>query len=156
MAIQKLKSDADFLKEVSLFDGIDDKALIQIFKLGKVVNYRPGQIIIQEGQRGGNIHIVISGRAEISKAGKELNKKKYLGDIDRGSIFGEMSVFDKGPYSATVKARQDCSIHVVKGEDFKNFLKKNPDLAYGVFSTLISLMSSRLRRANSALSLTGI
>jgi CRP/FNR family cyclic AMP-dependent transcriptional regulator len=124
--------------------------------LGKVVNYRPGQIIIQEGQRGGNIHIVISGRAEISKAGKELNKKKYLGDIDRGSIFGEMSVFDKGPYSATVKARQDCSIHVVKGEDFKNFLKKNPDLAYGVFSTLISLMSSRLRRANSALSLTGI
>ena len=117
MAIQKLKSDADFLKEVSLFDGIDDKALSQIFKLGKVVNYRPGQIIIQEGQRGGNIHIVISGRAEISKAGKELSKKKYLGDIDRGSIFGEMSVFDGAPYSATVKAREDCSVHVVKGED---------------------------------------
>jgi CRP-like cAMP-binding protein len=153
MAIQKEKSTVDFLKEVSLFDGIQDKALSQIFKLGKVQNYRAGQIIIQEGQKGGNLHIVINGRFEVSKAGKTLGTKKYLADISRGSIFGEMSVFDDAPYSATVKAREDCSIHVIKGEDFKTFLKKNPDLAYEVFCTLISLISSRLRRTNSALSL---
>lgn len=153
MAIRSDKTASDFLREVSLFDGVQDNALSQIFKLGKVANFRAGDLIIEEGQRGGNLYIVINGRAEVSKNGKTPGKRKTLTDISRGSIFGEMSVFDDAPYSATIKAREDFSVHVIKGEDFKKFLKKNPDLAYEVFCTLISLMSSRLRRANQAFSL---
>jgi CRP-like cAMP-binding protein len=67
-----------------------------------------------------------------------------------------MSVFDEGPYSATAKALEECSVHVVQGGDFKNFLKENPELAYGVFCTLICSISSRLRRTNQALSHFGI
>lgn len=153
MATRKEAPLTDFLKEVSLFDGMQDKILSQIFKLGKVQNFKAGQVIIEEGQAGGNLHIIINGRAEVSKSGKELGEKKYLADLSRGSIFGEMSVFDDAPYSATVKTREDCSIHVIKGDDFKKFLKKNPEVAYEVFCTLISLISSRLRRTNLAFSL---
>lgn len=153
MAARKEAPITDFLKEVSLFDGLKDKSLGQIFKLGKVRNYKAGETIIEEGQPGGSLHIMINGRAEVSKSGKEPGEKKYLADLNRGSIFGEMSVFDDAPYSATIKAREDCSVHVIKGEDFKKFLKKNPDVAYDVFCTLISLISSRLRRTNLALSL---
>ncbi len=153
MASRKELSDTDFLKEVSLFDGIPDKVLSKVFELGKVKTYRPGEIIIHEGETGGNLHIVIKGRAEVVKSGKEPGAKKYLADLDRGSIFGEMSVFDDAPYSATVKAREDCSVHVIKGENFKKFLKKNPDVAYDVFCTLISLISNRLRRTNLAFTL---
>jgi CRP/FNR family transcriptional regulator, cyclic AMP receptor protein len=153
MATRKDMPMTDFLREVSLFDGLQDKTLSQIFKLGKVENYKNGETIIHEGEEGGNLHIVISGRAEVSKSGKVPGEKKYLADLNRGSIFGEMSVFDNAPYSATVKAREDCSIHVIKGEDFKKFLKKNPEVAYDVFCTLISLISSRLHRTNLAFSL---
>src|SRR5579859_5927098 len=105
MATQK-KDSTDFLKEVSLFDGMPDKVLSQIFKIGKVENYKTGEMIIREGQAGGNLYVIITGRAEVFKSGKEPGVKKYLADMERGSIFGEMSVFDEGPYSATVKARQ--------------------------------------------------
>ena len=132
---------------------MQDKTLSQIFKLGSVKNFKSGDMIIQEGQDGGNLHIMINGRAEVSKSGKAPGEKKYLADLNRGSIFGEMSVFDDAPYSANVKAREDCSVHVIKGEDFKKFLKKNPEVAYEVFCTLISLISSRLRRTNLAFSL---
>lgn len=153
MSTRKEAPVTDFLKEVSLFDGMEDKTLSQIFKLGKVQNFKASQAIIEEGQPGGSLHIMISGRAEVSKSGKAPGEKKYLADLNRGSIFGEMSVFDDAPYSATVKAREDCSVHVIKGEDFKKFLKKNPDVAYDVFCTLISLISNRLRRTNLAFSL---
>jgi CRP/FNR family cyclic AMP-dependent transcriptional regulator len=153
MRTKREQAGSDFLREVSLFDGMQDKALTQIFKLGKVHNYKAGEWIIQEGQEGGNLHVLITGQAEVSKSGKEPNEKKYLADIQRGSIFGEMSVFDDAPYSASIKAKEDCSVHVIKGEDFKKFLKKNPDVAYEVFCTLISLISSRLRRTNLAFSL---
>jgi CRP-like cAMP-binding protein len=150
---RKEAAATDFLKEVSLFDGMEDGILSQIFKLGKIQEFKAGKTIIEEGQTGGNLHIVINGRAEVSKSGKEPGEKKYLADITRGSIFGEMSVFDDAPYSATIKAREDSQIHVIKGADFKKFLKKHPDVAYDVFCTLIKLISSRLRRTNLAFSL---
>ena len=153
MTTRKDNNTADFLKEVSLFDGMQDKVLSQVFKLGKVENFKAGESIIQEGQEGGNLHIMITGRAEVSKSGKEPGEKKYLADLSRGSIFGEMSVFDNAPYSANVKAKEDCSVHVIKGDDFKKYLKKNPEVAYDIFCTLISLISSRLRRTNLAFSL---
>ncbi|HUO57341.1 MAG TPA: cyclic nucleotide-binding domain-containing protein [bacterium] len=153
MAIRREGPPTDFLKEVSLFDGMQDKTLSQVFKLGKVQEFKAGQMIIEEGQEGGNLYIMINGRAEVTKSGKEPGNQKYLADLDRGSIFGEMSVFDNAPYSANVKAKQDCSVHVIKGDDFKKFLKKNPDVAYEVFCTLISLISNRLRRTNLAFSL---
>jgi CRP-like cAMP-binding protein len=66
-----------------------------------------------------------------------------------------MSVFDSAPYSATVKAREDCSVHVIKGEDFKKFLKKNPAEAYEIFEALVKQLSTRLRRSNLAFTLLG-
>ena len=145
----------NFLKEVSIFDGLDDKVLSQIFELGKVKNFSKGETIIREGGEGGNLHIMIEGTAEVSLK-KELNdRSRYLADLSRGSIFGEMSVFDEAPYSATVKAREDCAVHVIRGMDFKKFLKKNPSEGYEIFCALIKQISSRLRRTNLAFSLLG-
>ena len=76
MASRKEAPMTDFLKEVSLFDGLQDKTLSQIFKLGKVENFKAGETIIHEGEEGGKLHIVINGRAEVSKSGKEPGEKK--------------------------------------------------------------------------------
>jgi CRP/FNR family cyclic AMP-dependent transcriptional regulator len=143
----------DFLREVNLFDGLQDKDLSQIFKLGKIKYYKGGETIIEEGQAGGVLYIMINGKAEIIKAGKNPGDKKFLTEITRGSVFGEMSVFDEAPCSATVKAAEDSTVHVIQGPDFLKFLKKNPIVAYDVFCTLIKLMSNRLRRTNLAFSL---
>jgi len=144
----------DFLRETSLFDGMTDNQLSQLFKIGKVLNFKLGDVILQEGQQGGNLHIMVDGKAEVSKSGKSPSSKpKYLADLTRGAVFGEMSVFDDAPVSATIKAYGDCAVHVIKGEDFKTFLRKNPEIAYTVFCTLIRQFSSRLRRTNLALTL---
>jgi CRP/FNR family cyclic AMP-dependent transcriptional regulator len=154
MAVKK-DQKTNFLKDVSLFDGLEDKVLTQIFKLGKVKNFSKGEVIIREGGEGGNLHVMIEGTAEVSLKKDANDRSRYLADLGRGSIFGEMSVFDDAPYSATVKAREDCSVHVIKGEDFKKFLRKNPEDAYEIFCSLIKQTSSRLRRTNLAFSLLG-
>ena len=154
MAVKKEKP-TDFLKEVSLFDGMDDKILTQVFNLGKVRHFSKGESIIREGDAGGNLHVIIQGSAEVSLKKDKNDRSRYLADLERGSIFGEMSVFDSAPYSATVKAREDCSVHVIKGEDFKKYLKKNPEEAFVIFSALVKQLSSRLRRTNLAFTLLG-
>ncbi|HVZ81879.1 MAG TPA: cyclic nucleotide-binding domain-containing protein [bacterium] len=150
MKIAKNAKVSTFLKEVNLFEGLDNQTLNRIFRLGYVQNYRKGDLIIREGEHGGNLHILINGKAEVltGKAGK---KKKSLSKIGRGSIFGEMSVFDGAPYSASVRAVDNCDVHIMRGSDFLSFLKSNPAVGVDVLATLISSISNRLRRANLAL-----
>jgi hypothetical protein len=152
MTIQKNAKVSNFLKEVNLFEGMDNKVHNQIFKLGLVQNFRKGDFIIREGQPGGNLHVLINGKAEVVKAIKGKGRVQSLAKLQKGSVFGEMSVFDGAPYSASVRATEDCDVHIVRGSDFENFLKRNPQEAYGIFRTLISSISSRLRRTNMALS----
>ncbi len=153
MVIRKESKGADFLKEVNLFDGLDNKVINQIFRLGLIQNFQAGDMIIREGQHGGNLHILINGKAEVFKSIKGGSPKgKELSKLARGSVFGEMSVFDGAPYSASVKAVSDCDVHIIRGSDFEAFLKANPGPSYLIFKTLIGSISNRLRRTNLALS----
>lgn len=153
MVIRSESRQSNFLKEVNLFEGLDNKIINQIFRLGLVQNFKKGDLVIREGQRGGNIHILINGKAEVLKGAlKGKGRGRQLAKLQRGSVFGEMSVFDGAPYSASVRSLEDCDIHIIRGSDFENFLKASPQAAYGIFRTLISSISNRLRRTNLALS----
>lgn len=150
MTIRKEAKVPNFLREVNLFEGLDNKVINQIFRLGLVQNFKAGDLIIREGQPGGNLHILIAGKAEVVKG---LGAKgKQLAKLNRGSVFGEMSVFDGAPYSASVRAGEDCDVHIIRGTDFEAFLQANPKAAYVIFKTLIGSISNRLRRTNIALS----
>jgi CRP/FNR family cyclic AMP-dependent transcriptional regulator len=155
MIIRKESKDSQFLKEVNLFEGLDNKTINQIFTLGLIQNFEKGDLIIRENQPGGNFHIMIRGKADVVKGAKGKSKGKALSKLHRGSVFGEMSVFDGAPYSASVRAAEDCDIHIIRGSDFKKFLADNPKLAVGILSTLITSISNRLRRTNMALSAMG-
>jgi CRP/FNR family cyclic AMP-dependent transcriptional regulator len=152
MTIRKEAKVSHFLREVNLFEGLDSKVINQIFKLGIVHNFKKGDLVIREGQSGGNLHILINGKAEVVKSIGAKSKGKLLAKLTRGSIFGEMSVFDGAPYSASVRASDDCDIHIIRGSDFKNFLNTNHKSAVVILTTLISSISNRLRRTNLALS----
>jgi CRP-like cAMP-binding protein len=143
-----------FLKEISLFEGLSNDVINKIFRLGKLKYYKDDVIIMEEGNKGETLHILVSGKAEVWKSVKGgLSSSRRLAKLDCGSIFGEMSLFDGAPYSATVKAMGECVVLAIPGRAFKQFMKKNPDAAYRIFVSLICMMSNRLRRANLTLSL---
>jgi CRP-like cAMP-binding protein len=153
MIIRKESKVPNFLREVNLFEGLHNKVINKVFALGLVHNFEKGDLIIREGQPGGKFHIIINGKAEVVKNIKGHGSKgKKLSKLARGSVFGEMSVFDGAAYSATVRATEDCDVHIIRASDFKKFLDENPKLAVGILSILITSISNRLRRTNLALS----
>jgi CRP/FNR family transcriptional regulator, cyclic AMP receptor protein len=149
MTIRKEAKTPNFLREVDLFEGLGSKTINQVFRLGLIQNFKPGDFIIREGRPGGNLHILVNGRAEVVKSVKgSKSKGRTLAKLKRGSAFGEMSVFDGAPYSASVRALEDCDVHITRGDDFKDFLRMNPGAGIDILSTLITSVSNRLRRAN--------
>lgn len=149
MVIKKEAKAYHFLKEVNLFEGLDNKVINQIFRLGYVQNFKKGDLIIREGTHGGNLYILINGRAAVVKSvkGKGPNGR-VLSKLNRGSVFGEMSVFDGAPYSASIRALENCDTHIMRGSDFIHFLRENPKIGVEMLCAIITSISNRLRRTN--------
>jgi CRP-like cAMP-binding protein len=108
----------------------------------KLRTYEPGQVIIREGEHGDSAYFIHSGRVEVTKTleGKSLHLA-YLGD---GEIFGEMSMVDEKPRSATVTVIADSEITEIHRDDFFHSFQTDPQIATKVLSGLFE----RLREAD--------
>lgn len=88
----------EILKEVPLFEGLAKSNLRSLMREMQEEVYSPGQTIVKEGQAGGRFFVILEGRAKVVIGGKTKSK------LGPGDFFGEMSVIDKAPRSATVAA----------------------------------------------------
>ena len=71
----------------------------------QTVTFKAGDTIIREGDEGNTAFLIVSGMVEVNVG--EGDDAKMVGKLDAGEIFGEMSLIDPGPRSATVKALTD-------------------------------------------------
>ena len=104
--------------------------------------YKSGEIIIRENDRGETAYIIDSGRVEVSK---ELRGKNiHLTYLYPGETFGEMSIIDDKPRSATVTAADDTEVRVIPRDQFLEMLTSNPEVALKLLKTVFE----RLREAS--------
>ena len=128
----------DALTNAALFRGLDKKDLKKIAKAAKIVRYDAGHVIIEEGSGGyGGLGVVLRGRCAVSKGGREV------AEVKPGQVFGEMSLIDDRPRSATVVASEPTEAAEISAWEFRAQIKENPELALN----LLKSMSLRLREA---------
>ncbi len=124
------------LANVSLFAGLDKKHLRNIARRMKVVNYQPEHVVIEEGSGGyGGMGVVLSGSCKVMRHGEAVAQ------IGPGQVFGEMSLIDDRPRSATVVADTPTQAAVISTSEFRAQIRENPDIAINLLKTL----STRLR-----------
>ncbi|MDA4134368.1 MAG: cyclic nucleotide-binding domain-containing protein [Thaumarchaeota archaeon] len=131
----------EMLRKVPLFSMLSGKQLKTIAKSGKDLSYIPGQEIIQEGALGVGFFLILDGHVRVRKG------KKTLAELKTGDFFGEMSLFDEQPRSATVEATGDTKCLGITAWSFIGMVKSNPDIAVN----LMKEMAVRLRASNKAL-----
>ena len=98
-------------------------------------SFRKGAIIVNEGETGDALYILIQGRVRVFNAdtsGKEIT----LGTILAGDFFGEMSL-DGGARSATVEALEPCLCAVVQHPHVLAFIRANSEFAISLLNTMI-------------------
>ncbi len=140
----------DVLKEVSLFDGFDDKLRRQIFSAGKMERFPAGSKFMSESAPGKKIFVIIDGRARVSRNTGQ-GEERVLAYLSRGSVLGEMSAFDGLGHSADVYAEEEVSALAIDNIKFFNLLRKDADLALKITTRIISALSMRLRKTNEQL-----
>ncbi len=104
-------------------DANQRKTLIEQFKSREV----PAQEkIIEEGQKGDGLYLLLAGRVEVSR--KAENKKQVLAHLKEGDVFGEMSLLTNQPVSATIKALRKSIVLKLPRKTFAEIASTHPQL----------------------------
>ncbi|MBU6391152.1 MAG: cyclic nucleotide-binding domain-containing protein [Planctomycetota bacterium] len=112
--------------------------------LGRI--YKDDEIIVKEGMQSRTMYVVQSGKVKIVKS--DGDKEIILAVLNEGDIFGEMSLFDASPRSASVKAIGEARVLAIEHEGLLKRITMDPTLAFRI----IKQMSQRIRNLNSKLS----
>ena len=118
------------LERTPLFAGLDREHLESVLRVGRRMSFDSGQSIVERGDPGDAMYIMLSGVAEVDVGGRYHR-------LQRGDFFGEMAVLAGKPREATVKAVEPLEALRIPGEEFQTFLSSNPQIAGGMLKSLV-------------------
>lgn len=131
----------EFLGRVPIFANCTPEEIDAISDVAQESGFQAGQIIVTQGTPGQAFYLILSGRVEIIRDGQSL------GAFGPGDFFGEMSLLDSAPRSATIKALESTNCLMLSSWDFKALLERYPSIAV----KLLEVLSRRLRVADERL-----
>ena len=127
----------ELLGNVRLFSACNKRELARIASLVDEVSAPKGKVIVRQGDPGRECFVIADGKAKATIRGKG---SAVLGP---GSFFGEMSLLDQGPRSATVTAETDVHLLVLGSREFSSLVHDVPTVAVRMMQGL----AERLRSA---------
>jgi CRP/FNR family cyclic AMP-dependent transcriptional regulator len=138
------------LREIGLFGGLDDSVLESFVQKLPVVEFAPGDVVFREGELGRDMFIVLGGEMEIVKQSKQSHGSRVamLGPLD---WFGEMSILDVMPRSATVRALAPSRAVKLSATDLDTLYRKDLKAYSIIVLNIAREMSRRLRVADGIL-----
>lgn len=115
----------------------------------QAVAFKAGETILSEGDEGDTAFFIVAGSVEVV-VGRGAEARS-VGALNEGEVFGEMSLIEPGPRSATVKAITDVECLATSYEEFIAAIEDHPERAVAYMRTLVR----RLRQMNEIMQTLG-
>ncbi len=145
--LTKLSDEAQSLARVPLFKRLEPHELEHLAEEIDQVNYKAGETIFNEHDRGDALYVVEEGTVRIWVVDEDVNEVT-LAELKPGEFFGELAVLDRGERSTNATAITNIHLHRLSSDDFQQFLIEHPDCAIDV----ICEIGARMRQTNQLVS----
>jgi CRP-like cAMP-binding protein len=126
-----------FLKTVDIFSDTPDYILASVARIAQEVEFGPKETIIDEGDYGDSMYIVIDGKVRVHKGSKDILT------VGPGESVGELAVLDPEPRAASVSALDDVYMFRIDKEPFDEVMADRPEIAQGVIRALCGRIRSQ-------------
>lgn len=130
---------SEYLRNLVLFKTSTEEELNKIARKMTEKIYPKDSIIIEEGGTDLGLYIIKKGIVQIIKEGE------IIGTLVSDDCFGEISLFDETPHSASVKSIDDSTLLIIKKEDFNELTSEDPKLALEIFKQMLRILAYRIR-----------
>jgi CRP-like cAMP-binding protein len=132
-----------FVRQVPIFQELRDDFLVRLASVMNELSFPANHTIFTQGQEGRSLYIVVSGRVRVHIGNRELVQ------LAQGTCFGEMSLFDAEPRSASVTTLEPCDCLVLTQQQLYEAIDETPGIAVNI----IRLLSRRIRELNQRVSM---
>lgn len=147
-----------FVRGVPIFQELRDDFLVRVASVMDELSFPANHTIVTQGEEGRSLYIIVSGLVRVhigdasskgSNGDGERNqfasqRERILADLNPGQCFGEMSLFDAEPRSASVTTRESCNCLVLTQLQLYDAIDETPGIAINI----IRLLSRRIRELN--------
>ena len=127
-----------FVRGVPIFKELRDDFLVRLASIMDELSFPANHRIFREGEEGNSLYIVVSGQVRVHLRSQDLTT------LDKGTCFGEMSLFDAEPRSASVTTTSACDCLVLTQQQLYEAIDETPGIAVNI----IKLLSRRIREIN--------
>ena len=132
------------LKGVELFSELSEEQIGMLANLVVSQKFNRDETVVLEGDDSVQaLYLIASGSVQVYMTGVD-GRETILSFLERGDFFGEMSLIDGEPRSASVRTVTDAQMLIIHRESFLQLIRQSPEIAMG----LLSELSKRLRKAN--------
>lgn len=142
---RRVSSRIDAMRSLPLFQHLSYKEQVAILSVAQNRIAEPGAVIVQQGDPGQEMFIIVDGEVVVERDGIAI------AELGAGGHFGEMSIVDDAPRSASVRARTRTDLLVIGQAEMGGLMRLDPVLAVKILWTLVQALSGRLRLASAEL-----
>ncbi len=153
-----MKKEFTYLKKFSLFESLNEKEVQSFIDLMKFKRVKKEEVIIQEGEQGDSIILLLSGEVSITQALTLKNEKLNTDNREKMLIrlkaeqfpyFGEISLFNEvDKRTATITAISDCEIAILNDNKLIDLCENNHSLGYKIMKNLAGNLAASLEKTN--------
>ena len=142
---KRLALKRDVLANMPLFSRLSERELLRVMQAVQVREFKDGDVIIREGDKGDELFIVLEGKVRVSRGEQTLT---HLGP---GEHVGEMALIRSVPRSATVTAVGPAELIAIRRADFFEILRREHEVAVKMLWQFLGVLADRLDQTNSEL-----
>ncbi len=135
--------DEVVVRKAPIFSGLDESAAASLRTSMTLVKLRKGQSLFKEGDDGDHLFIVSNGKVKLGTKSPD-GRENLLMILGPGDMFGDLSLFDSGPRTATATAVTDTKLLSLGQDKVIPWIKEHPEVSLH----LLARLASRLRRTN--------
>ncbi len=136
----------DTLRQVPLFESLDDKAAKELSELLETLDCKAETFLFRTGDAGDAMYIIEHGKVRICVQAID-GREVTLTELGRGDFFGEMVLFDGQRRSADAVVAEDARLALLSREHFLSFMRSSPDVAL----EMLTALANRLRHTDELL-----
>ncbi len=130
----------EMLRQTPIFYSLSQRDLRRLGRATRVQKYQTGKEIVREGREPHGFFIIRSGKVEVVK-GVDTDHPTVLRTMGPGEFFGTAALIERKPRTATVRAVEDTECIAVWRVDFRSELRKNPEIAVKMLSSVLRQLS---------------
>lgn len=136
------------LGQSDILHSLGKSELESFAKMGKAVEFKKGEPLVNEDQQGDDVFVILSGRVDIELTLPDTGKSQVIATLKNGEVLGELMLLGRGRRSATARAKDLVEAFCWSKNDLLELFQKNHRLGYVVMTNLAKILAQRLTTTN--------